>query len=129
MNLTQVSTEPINKDLGNTETSNQETLSSKNTEDFSGQISTDSGIEITTFRSIKDTSTIYFLQVNTTFSNSRPTSTFLPAKSKRSNNEDLSPTISSIDLQGDLVFTLLISHSEYPRDKPFLLTMVSYLKK
>ena len=110
MNLTQVSTEPINKDLGYTETSNQETLSSKNTEDFSGQISTDSGIEITTFRSIKDTSTIYFLQVNTTFSNSRPTSTFLQTntvwttKSKRSNNEDLSPTISSIDLQGDLVF-------------------------
>ena len=110
MNSTQVSTEPINKDLGNTETSNQETVSSKNTGDFSGQISTDSGIEITTFRSIKDTSTIYFLQINTTFSNSRPTSTFLPTntvwttKSIRSNNEDLSPTISSIDLQGDLVF-------------------------
>ena len=112
VNSTQVSTEPINKDLGNTETSNQETISSKNTEDFSGQISTDSGIEITTFRSIKDTSTIYFLQVNATatFSNSRPTSTFLPTstawttKSIQSFNEDLSPTISSIDLQGDLVF-------------------------
>ena len=106
----QVSTEPINKDLGDTETSNQETISSKNTEDFSGQISTYSGIEITTFRSLKDTSTIYFLQANTTFSNSRPTSTFLPTntvwttKSIRSNIEDLSPTISSIDLQGDLVF-------------------------
>jgi hypothetical protein len=25
--------------------------------------------------------------------------------------------------------TLLVSRSEYPRDKPFLLTMVSYLKK
>ena len=57
VNSTQVSTEPINKDLGNTETSNQETISSKNAEDFSGQISTDSGIEITTFRSLKDTST------------------------------------------------------------------------
>ena len=110
MNSTQVSTGPINQDLGNTETSNQETLSSKNTEDFSGQISTDSGIEITTFRSIKDTSTNHFLQANTTFSNSRPTSTLLPTntlwttKSIQSNNEDLSPTISSIDLQGDLVF-------------------------
>ena len=80
VNSTQVSTEPINKDLGNTETSNQETLSSKNTEDFSGHISTDSGIEITTFRS---------------------------TKSIGSNNEDLSPTISSIDLQGDF---LIIFH-------------------
>ena len=26
------------------------------------------------------------------------------------------------------VITLLVSRSEYPRDKPFLLTMVSYLK-
>ena len=25
--------------------------------------------------------------------------------------------------------TLLVSRSEYPRDKPFLLTMVSYFKK
>ena len=112
VNSTQVSTEPINKDLGNTETSNQETISSKNTEDFSGQISTDSGIEITTFRSIKETSKIYFLQVDTTFSNSRPTSTFLPTntlwttKSIQSNNEDFSPTISSIDMQGDLVFII-----------------------
>ena len=109
VNLTQVSTEPINKDLRNTEASNQETISSKNTEDFSGQISTDSGIEITTFRSLKDASTVYFLQVNTTFSNI-PTSSFLPrntewtTKSIQSNNEELSPTISSIDLQGDLVF-------------------------
>ena len=46
MNSTQDSTEPTNKDLENTETSNQETISSKNTEDFSGQISTDSGIEL-----------------------------------------------------------------------------------
>ena len=112
VNSTQVSTEPINKDLGNTETSNLETISSKNTEDFSGQISTDSGIEITTFRSIKETSKIYFLQVDTTFSNSRPTSTFLPTntlwttKSIQSNNEDFSPTISSIDMQGDLVFII-----------------------
>ena len=112
VNSTQSSTEPINKDLGNTETSNQETISSKNTEDFSGQISTDSGIEITTFRSIKETSKIYFLQVDTTFSNSRPTSTFLPTntlwttKSIQSNNEDFSPTISSIDMQGDLVFII-----------------------
>ena len=104
VNSTQVSTEPINKD-----TSNQETTSSKNTEDFSGQISTDSCIEITTFRSIKDTSTIYFLQVNTTFSNSRSTTTFLPTntlwttESIRSNNEDLSSTISSIDLQGNFI--------------------------
>ena len=111
VNSTQVSTEPINKDLGNTETSNQETLSSKNTEEFSGQISTDPGIEITTFRSIKVTFTI--LQVNTTFSNGRPTSTFLPTntlwttKSIQSNNEDFSPTISSIDFQGDLVFIKL----------------------
>ena len=28
-----------------------------------------------------------------------------------------------------MYFTLLVSRSEYPRDKPFLLTMVSYLKK
>ena len=77
VNSTQVSTEPIN---GNAETSNRETLSSKNTEDFSGHISTDSGIEITTFRS---------------------------TKSIGSNNEDLSPTISSIDLQGDF---LIIFH-------------------
>jgi hypothetical protein len=27
------------------------------------------------------------------------------------------------------VDTLLVSRSEYPREKPFLLTMVSYLKK
>ena len=98
VNSTQVSTEPINKDLENAETSNQEVISSKNTEDFSGQISTDSGIEVTTFRSLKDAFTGYFLQVNTTFSNSRPTSTFLPTntawttKSILSNNEDLSPT-------------------------------------
>ena len=104
VNSTQVSTEPINKD-----TSNQETTSSKNTEDFSGQISTDLGIEITTFRSIKNTSTIHFLQVNTTFSNSRSTTTFLPTntlwttESIRSNNEDLSSTISSIDLQGNFI--------------------------
>ena len=26
-------------------------------------------------------------------------------------------------------YTLLVSRSEYPRDKPFQLTMVSYLKK
>ena len=65
MNSTQVSTEPINKDLGNTETSNQETIPSKNTGEFSGQISTDSGIEITIFRFLKDTSIIYFLQANT----------------------------------------------------------------
>ena len=83
MNSTQVSTEPINKDLGNTKTSNQETLSSKNTEDFSGHISSDSGIEITTFRS---------------------------TKSIGSNHEDLSPTISSIDLQGDF---LIIFHKLY----------------
>ena len=30
---------------------------------------------------------------------------------------------------GLTLFTLLVSHSEYQRDKPFLLTMVSYLKK
>ena len=102
VNSTQVSTEPINKDLGNTETSNQETIPSKNTGEFSGQISTDSGIEITIFRSLKDTSTIYFQQVNTTVF--LPTNTVLTTKSIRSNNEDFSPTISSIDLQGDLVF-------------------------
>ena len=27
------------------------------------------------------------------------------------------------------MYTLLVSRSEYPRDKPFLLTIVSYLKK
>ena len=36
------------------------------------------------------------------------------------------PSTLNIDL---ILCTLLVSRSEYPRDKPFLLTMVSYLKK
>ena len=33
------------------------------------------------------------------------------------------------DFVGIKYYTLLVSRSEYPRDKPFLLTMVSYFKK